>query len=255
MEREAPAQYYRPFLRVPGIGARVLARTSGDPMNYVSALKNAVYAAHPEVPVENIETLEALRAGNLRVPGLNAILLSVFATVALIITLAGVAAVIGTSVSQRTREFGVRMALGASRGTVLKMVLGQGLALVTIGLVAGTAGALLLARGIAAYLYQTPTTDPLVYLAVAAVFQIFDGAQVLAIGLLRGVQDTAVPMVWAAVSYWLVGLPTAYVLGFVLGGEEIGVWLGLVISLIVASGLLMARFWRRAARPLRGLHA
>ena len=92
-------------------------------------------------------------------------------------------------------------------------------------------------------------------LALAAVFQIFDGAQVLAIGLLRGIQDTAVPMVWAAVSYWLVGLPTAYVLGFILGGEEIGVWIGLVISLICAATLLMARFWRRAARPLTGLHA
>jgi MATE family multidrug resistance protein len=55
-------------------------------------------------------------------------------------------------------------------------------------------------------------------------------------------------MVWAAVSYWLLGLPVAYVLGFVLGGEEVGVWLGLVISLICASALLMARFWRRAAQ-------
>ena len=84
--------------------------------------------------------------------------------------LTGVAAVIGTSVSQRTREFGVRMALGASRGSVMKMVLGQGLGLVAIGLVAGAAGAVILARGIAAYLYQTPTTEPLVYVAVAAVF-------------------------------------------------------------------------------------
>ena len=92
-------------------------------------------------------------------------------------------------------------------------------------------------------------------LALAAVFQLFDGAQVLAIGLLRGIQDTAVPMIWAAVSYWVIGLPVAYVLGFVLGGEEVGVWLGLVISLVCASGLLMARFWRRAARALTGLHA
>jgi putative ABC transport system permease protein len=170
VEREANAQFYVPFLQVPGIGARVLVRTTGDPMSYVSALKDAVFTAHPEVPVENIQTLEALRAGSLRVPGLNAMLLTVFATVALIITLAGVAAVIGTSVSQRTREFGVRMALGASRGSVMKMVLGQGLGLVAIGLVAGAAGAVILARGIAAYLYQTPTTDPLVYVAVAAVF-------------------------------------------------------------------------------------
>jgi predicted permease len=170
VDREANAQYYLPFLQLPGIGARVLIRTTGDPMSYAPALKEAVYSAHPEVPVENIQTLEALRAGNLRVPGLNAVLLTVFATVALAITLAGVAAVIGTSVSQRTREFGVRMALGASRSDVLRMVLGQGLGLVAIGLAGGAAGAVLLARGIAAYLYQTPTTDPVVYIAVAAVF-------------------------------------------------------------------------------------
>jgi predicted permease len=170
VDREANAQYYLPFLQLPGIGARVLIRTTGDPMSYAPALKEAVYSAHPEVPVENIQTLEALRAGNLRVPGLNAVLLTVFATVALAITLAGVAAVIGTSVSQRTREFGVRMALGASRSDVLRMVLGQGLGLVAIGLAGGAVGAVLLARGIAAYLYQTPTTDPLVYIGVAAVF-------------------------------------------------------------------------------------
>lgn len=92
-------------------------------------------------------------------------------------------------------------------------------------------------------------------LAIAALFQLFDGAQVLAIGLLRGIQDTAVPMVWAAVSYWVVGLPLAYVLGFVLGGDEVGVWLGLVASLVCASLLLMTRFWRRASLPLAGLHA
>jgi hypothetical protein len=78
------------------------------------------------------------------------------------------------------------------------------------------------------------------------VFQLFDGLQVLVIGLLRGIQDTAVPFAYAALSYWGVGLPLAYVLGFVLGGDEIGVWLGLVISLVAASGLLMVRFWRRA---------
>lgn len=84
-------------------------------------------------------------------------------------------------------------------------------------------------------------------LMLAAVFQLFDGLQVLAIGLLRGIQDTAVPFVIAALSYWAIGLPVAYLLGFVAGGDEIGVWLGLVLSLVVASSLLMARFWRRAA--------
>lgn len=92
-------------------------------------------------------------------------------------------------------------------------------------------------------------------LMLAAVFALFDGLQVLGMGLLRGIQDTAVPFAIAALSYWGVGLPLAYVLGFVAGGEEIGVWLGLVISLVVASALLMVRFWRRAARPMAGMHA
>ena len=166
----AAAQYYRPFLQNPGIGARVLIRTEGDPMSFVPALKAAVYAAHPEVPVEAIETLESLRAGRLASPGLSAALLTIFAGLALVITLAGIAAVIGTSVSQRTREFGVRMALGAAPSSVLTMVLRQGLTLVAIGLAGGTAAAVALGQLLSAYLYQTTPTDPFVYAVVAAIF-------------------------------------------------------------------------------------
>ena len=80
-------------------------------------------------------------------------------------------------------------------------------------------------------------------LAVAALFQLVDGAQVIALGLLRGVQDTRVPMYYAAFSYWVVGIPASYVLGFTLGLEGVGIWLGLVIGLAFAAVLLMARFW------------
>lgn len=89
-------------------------------------------------------------------------------------------------------------------------------------------------------------------LALAALFQLFDGAQVVAIGLLRGIQDTAVPFAMAAFSYWAVGLPLAYLLGFQADLLEVGVWIGLVLSLVVAAGLLMARFWTRAPRAPRG---
>lgn len=81
-------------------------------------------------------------------------------------------------------------------------------------------------------------------LAMAALFQLVDGAQVIALGLLRGVQDTTVPMVMAAVSYWGIGLPCSYIFGFVLGYEGVGVWLGLVVGLACAAVLLSARFWR-----------
>ncbi|MFC4667717.1 MATE family efflux transporter [Seohaeicola nanhaiensis] len=85
-------------------------------------------------------------------------------------------------------------------------------------------------------------------LAIAALFQLVDGAQVIALGLLRGVQDTAVPMMVAIVAYWAVGIPASYTLGFVfdLGGP--GIWLGLVFGLACAGVFLMLRFWRGGLR-------
>ncbi|MEM6309913.1 MAG: MATE family efflux transporter [Pseudomonadota bacterium] len=91
----------------------------------------------------------------------------------------------------------------------------------------------------------------IVLLAIAALFQLVDGAQVIWLGLLRGVQDTTVPMVMAAISYWPVGLGTSYVLGFVLGWGAPGIWLGLVFGLSCAAVLLGVRFWRVALPTLR----
>ena len=85
-----------------------------------------------------------------------------------------------------------------------------------------------------------------VLLAVAALFQLADGMQVVALGLLRGVQDTRVPMWLAAVSYWLIGIPASYVLAFPMGYGGVGLWLGLVIGLVAAAASLMWRFWRLA---------
>ena len=83
-------------------------------------------------------------------------------------------------------------------------------------------------------------------LAMAGLFQVVDAVQVLALGLLRGVQDTAVPMVMASISYWIVGLPVSYFLAFTLDMGGIGIWLGLVVGLSVAAVLLMWRFWRKS---------
>lgn len=85
-------------------------------------------------------------------------------------------------------------------------------------------------------------------LAMAALFNLMDGAQVIALGLLRGVQDTTVPMIHAAISYWLVGMPVSLVLGFSLELGAVGVWLGLVAGLAFAAFLLMWRFWGRSVR-------
>ncbi|RZW05357.1 MAG: MATE family efflux transporter, partial [Rhodobacteraceae bacterium] len=82
-------------------------------------------------------------------------------------------------------------------------------------------------------------------LAIAALFQLVDFGQVMGLGMLRGVQDTRVPMVMAIVSYWLIGLPVAYLFGFVLNWGGVGIWLGLTFGLAAACVGMQTRFWRR----------
>ncbi|MGH1452087.1 MAG: MATE family efflux transporter [Paracoccaceae bacterium] len=87
-------------------------------------------------------------------------------------------------------------------------------------------------------------------LAAAALFQLVDAAQVIALGLLRGVQDTRIPMLIAGLSYWGIGLTSAYILGFVLDWQGIGVWIGLAIGLTAAAVLMMWRFWSVAVKQI-----
>ena len=170
LDREAVAQIYRPLRQTGGIGGRVLIRTSGAPGSATAILRNAVHAVDADLPIENVRTLDELRDGALARPRLTAMLLTAFAALALLVTLAGITGVIATSVSQRTQEFGVRMALGASQHSVLRMVLRQGLLLVALGLAIGFAAAAALSRVLQSYLYQTAPDDPRAFLAVAAAF-------------------------------------------------------------------------------------
>jgi multidrug resistance protein, MATE family len=94
-----------------------------------------------------------------------------------------------------------------------------------------------------------------ILLILAALFQLVDGAQIVALGLLRGVQDTRGPMILAAIAYFGVGLPAAYILGFPMGWGGAGVWTGLVIGLAAAAGLLSHRFWFRTIPGLTRLAA
>ena len=169
-EREVPAQFYLPVAQAVLFGGRLMVRTSGDAMTMVPALKAAVHGADAQIPVEEIQTLADLRDERQASPRLTTALLGIFAVVALAITLVGIAGVIATSVSQRTREFGLRMALGASPRSVLALVVRQGLVMVAMGLVFGLAGAIAFSEVLGAYLYNTPPTDPSAYIAVAVVF-------------------------------------------------------------------------------------
>jgi putative ABC transport system permease protein len=171
LAQETVAQVYLPLTQSPfGILGQVLVRTAGDPAAFGNVLRTTVYEVDPNQPVEQVQTLDDLRSEALAAPRLTATLLGVFAGLALLVTLAGIGGVIATSVQQRTKEFGLRMALGARRDSVLTMVVRQGLTLVLIGLAVGVVGALVAGRVLSAYLYQTAPRDPLIFAGVAALF-------------------------------------------------------------------------------------
>jgi predicted permease len=151
------------------ISGTVLVRTDAAPAALNHDLREAIRRADPEQPVTSIETLEQVRENSLAPRRLIATLLGLFAVVALAITAAGIGGLLAFSVSQRTQEIGIRMALGATRTEVLRMVLGQGLRLVGLGLVLGTIVAFFLTRLMTSILYDVPPGDPLTFVAAAVV--------------------------------------------------------------------------------------
>jgi predicted permease len=170
LDRDAVAQLYRPLRQAGGLAGRVLVRMSGDPSTAIAVIRSAVHGVDPNLPIENVRTLDEIRDTALSTPRLTAMLLTVFAGLALLVTITGITGVIAQSVSQRTQEFGLRMALGASQFSVLSMVLREGLIMVGLGLALGIAAAFASARVLQNYLYQTTPADPLTFAAVAVAF-------------------------------------------------------------------------------------
>ncbi|MCU1382694.1 MAG: transporter, permease protein [Acidobacteria bacterium] len=161
-------ELYRAFAQTGPLNASLLVRTASDPGSFARRIPIAVHDVDSRQPVSQIRTLDAIRSHSLAPPRLTAMLVALFAAVALIITAAGIAGVVSFSVHQRTTEIGVRMALGAPRSSVVGMIVRQGLAPVTIGLACGLAGALGMTRIVARLLFAVEPTDPITYGAVIA---------------------------------------------------------------------------------------
>jgi putative ABC transport system permease protein len=171
LDQPAVAQVYTPLRQTAQqLGGLVLVRTNGGPGSAAAMIREAAWAIDPNMPVQNVRTLDEIRDRFLATPKLTAVLLSVFAALALLVTMAGIAGVIATSVSQRTQEFGVRMALGASRPAVLRMVVGEGLMLIAAGLAVGVVASFAATRVLATYLFDTKPTDPATFVAVMTAF-------------------------------------------------------------------------------------
>lgn len=164
----AMPELYMPYEQHPKSELTLLLRTAGDPLRYSAALRHMVQSRSPDTPVQ-FTTLEQLLAANVSAPRFRTLLLAAFATLAVLLAMAGVYGVMTYVVGQRTGEIGLRMALGASPGNLLGLVLRQGLVLTALGLVLGLAGAMAATRLLRTMLFEVKTTDPLTYLGVAVV--------------------------------------------------------------------------------------
>jgi predicted permease len=164
-----------PFDQIYGVLAQntfandLLVRTPEDPTVVFKRLRNVIHAVDPETAITDELTLEQVKDESLASQRLTTILLGLFAFLAILITAAGIAGVMALSVSQRTHELGVRMALGASQTDVLKMVLGQGMTLVAIGLCVGFVGAIAVTKLMSNLLFAVTPTDPATFLSVSIV--------------------------------------------------------------------------------------
>jgi ABC-type antimicrobial peptide transport system permease subunit len=146
-----------------------VARTEGNPELLVPGVSAAVHGIDPELPLAEVRTMEAVVDRTLARPRIVAVLLTVFAVMALALAAVGVYGVMAYSVAQRTQEIGVRMALGATTDSVFGMVIGDALRLVGIGVAAGLVCAAGLTRLLTTLLYETEPLDPLTFIVTAVV--------------------------------------------------------------------------------------
>ncbi len=167
---------YHPFRQMP-VAGRLFVHTAGDPYALVTPVTRIIREISPDQPVERAATLEDVRAEVLAPERLNAFVLSGFAGVALLIAVVGVAGMLAFSVSARTREFGVLLAVGATPRRLLARVLSEGAVIAAIGIVAGAAGGVVLGRVAASYLANVQLPGVLPVLGAAAVLM---GAAVVA---------------------------------------------------------------------------
>jgi putative ABC transport system permease protein len=180
LDSEPSDEVYLPFAQLPFREGTFLVRTSADPGAMARRIGEEVLAIDAGQPLANVQTLDEVRGEALASPRLTTTLLVMFALLALFITAAGLAGVVAFSVSQRTQEIGVRMALGAGRGEVLGMVLREGLQLVAIGLALGIVGAAALTRLMADLLFHVEATDPITFAGMALVLVLIAAAACLA---------------------------------------------------------------------------
>jgi putative ABC transport system permease protein len=188
LDAEDRVQLYMPYRQQPLPTLTVAVRTSGDPNTYVTQLRRAVQSVDPDQPIANARTMEELIAQSVGQRRLSMLLLSLFSGIAFVLASVGIYGLMSYSVAQRSRELGVRIALGAARSDVLRLVLRQGMSLALMGIVIGVGAAFALTRLIESQLYGVRATDPATFVGVAALL----GVTALAANLVPALRATRV---------------------------------------------------------------
>lgn len=168
LEGESRAQYYIPHQQRSQQGMTIVIRTQGDPNSLAGVVRGVVKNADGNLPIFRVRTMDQFVADSMAQRRFAMLLIGIFAGLALLLAAIGLYGVMAYSVTQRTHELGLRMALGAQASDVLKLVVKQGMLLAMIGLGIGVIGALLLSRLMKTLLFNVSATDPLIFVAIAA---------------------------------------------------------------------------------------
>src|SRR5580704_466921 len=175
IDRPTGTEIFLPYTQTDGSGttsASVFLRAQGDPRSLANAVRSEVRSIDPAIPVADVQTMDEVLAAAQSRPKFLTLLLMLFSGVALIIATVGIYGVISYSVAQRSKEFGLRMALGAQQSDVLGLVMRQGVVLTAIGVIAGVGAALGLTRLMASLLFGAQPTDASTYLCVPALLAV-----------------------------------------------------------------------------------
>jgi putative ABC transport system permease protein len=165
LNQESPAVYFPSARRVWPL-MDVVVRAGGHPLAVLPAVRQKVHELDSQLPLATVRPLDEWVSNTAAQPRLNAQLLGIFAAVALVIAAIGIYGVLAYSVNQRTREIGLRMALGAQRAGVLRLIIGEGMRVGLIGIGAGLAAAVVLSRALASLVFGVPVHDPVTFSAV-----------------------------------------------------------------------------------------
>ena len=162
-----PPQLYMPYRQWPVQGMSVVLKTSIPPASVIDAARREVYAVDASIPISNLRTLEQIVSRSISQPRFYMTLLAVFAGVALLLAAIGIFGVLSYAVAQRTREIGIRMALGARERTVVALVVRHAMILASAGVLIGVGAAFFLSRTLSTLLYDTTPRDPVTFASVA----------------------------------------------------------------------------------------